>query len=90
MVALSLNQQPPAADQGATFPVAGSQRLENASQALVREVGNAIGDFAVDDIKRDGVVSVEVVIFHGGGDHGRGSGLIGPKVTSLSSDGGRN
>lgn len=43
MAALPLDGAPPPADQGAPLPVGGAEALEHPGQALVGQVGGAVG-----------------------------------------------
>jgi hypothetical protein len=65
MTALSLDLEPPATDERAAFAVAGAERLENASQALVWQFGDVVGA-SIDDP----LVVFDVVCLHRG-DQGR-------------------
>ncbi len=67
VTALSLDLEPPFTDERAAFAVAGAERLENASQALVWQFRDVVGASI-----RDPVVVFDFVAVHrGGGDQGR-------------------
>lgn len=51
MTALSLDPQPPKADQRALFPIAGAEGLKYRSQALVGKIGDEVIS-RVDDLRR--------------------------------------